>query len=329
MLQKSTLLTFSIGIAFVFFISLAQAVNFPTCVKYVTDAAGVMTPEYVDKINALSKGIDDRTTDEVAVVTVKSLEGLTVEDYGYQLFQKCGIGKKGVDNGILILTGMDDRKWRIEVGYGLEGTVNDAKAGDIGRAYITEYFKQQRYGEGLYLAVSAIDGLLEPNVTNAGMTQTTLPTVGQLPPGFSSISTIVLLEAGLIIIMFVVALFNPTSHEESFTSSGSDYDYDQWAYPRKCPYCGYAIAWIELKRELDKHHHAAHAMSGQSTAVKCPKCGKVIPRKKRTKDHKHDDFIFVPFGGYRSGGGGGGYGGGGGGGFGGGGSGGGGASGGW
>ena len=319
MQRKSTsLFSLGIGIAFVFFISLAQAVNFPTCVKYVTDTAGVITPEYVDKINALAKGIDDRTTDEIAVVTVKSLEGLTVEDYGVQLFQKCGIGKKGKDNGILILTGMDDRKWRIEVGYGLEGTVNDAKAGDIGRAYITEYFKQQRYGEGLYLAVSAIGGLIDPNITNPEI-PTASPTVD-----VSTITVMAVMGVAIFIIVIALGIFgNPLSSEESYAGSSEpsqDYDYDQWAYPRKCPYCGYAIAWIELKKQLDKKQ-----------AVKCPKCGKLIPKKKRTKDHKHDDFIFVPIGGYSSGGGGygGGGGGGGGGGFGGGGSGGGGASGGW
>lgn len=326
-MSKSTLLISSLAVCFVFYFSLASAintvkldgVNFPTCVKYVTDTAGVITPEYADKINTLAKQIDDRTTDEIAVVTVKSLEGLTVEDYGYQLFQKCRIGKKGANNGVLILTGMDDRKWRIEVGYGLEPIINDAKAGDIGRAYITEYFKQQRYGEGLYLAVSAIGGLLDPNMTNTEIPATATPTIDM-----STISIMAVMGIAIFVIMIVIGIFgSPLSSEESYAGSSEpsqDYDYEQWAYPRKCPYCGYAIAWIELKRQLDKH-----------TAVKCPKCGKEIPRKKRTKKHSHDDFIFVPIGGYNSGGGG--YGGGGGssggGGFGGGSSGGGGASGGW
>ena len=319
-MSRLTLLL-SLCLAFVFCFSIIQAVNFPACVKYVTDTAGVVTPEYSDKINALAKGIDDRTTDEIAVVTVKSLEGLTVEDYGVQLFQKCGIGKKGVDNGILILTGIDDRKWRIEVGYGLESTINDARAGDIGRNDITAYFKQEQYGEGLYQTVLDIDKFLEPNNT----VETTLPSeVSPINSIVSNLSIYVLLAFAVIIIMIVIGVFGGStfdgggSFEESF--SGGDTDYDQWAYPRVCPFCGYKpITWQDIKK-----------------SKKCPKCGKELPRKKRTKDHKHDDFIFVPIGGYDggygsgggSGSGGGGFGSGGGG-FGGVGSGGGGASGGW
>jgi uncharacterized protein len=210
---KSTLLCSAIF--FVFFFSLVSAVNYPTCVKYVTDEAGVITPEWKDKINNLANLIEQNTTNEVAVVTVKSLEGLTVEEYAVELFEQCGIGKESKDNGILILTAIEDRKWKIEVGYGLEGTINDARAGDIGRTYITAYFKQEKYGEGLYLAVDALNKYFEGDVT-----QTTDQTQEQIP----DVWIIVIIVIAVVGVIFFVALISGSGDGGGSSSSDADDD---------------------------------------------------------------------------------------------------------
>jgi uncharacterized protein len=124
----------------------------------VSDFAGVLDAETSDKINAVIAELDQKTSAEIAVVTVKNLGGDNIDNYAVNLFKDWGIGKKGKDNGILILAAIEDRKARIEVGYGLEGVINDAKAGDILRSYVFPNFKKESYGEGLFEGTLAVAG---------------------------------------------------------------------------------------------------------------------------------------------------------------------------
>jgi uncharacterized protein len=126
----------------------------------VSDFAGVIDTASSDKINAVILELDKKTSAEIAVVTVKNLEGDNIDNYAVNLFKQWGIGKKGKDNGVLILAAIDDRKARIEVGYGLEGVINDAKAGDILRAYVFPNFKKGDYGQGLYEGTLAVAGII-------------------------------------------------------------------------------------------------------------------------------------------------------------------------
>ncbi len=98
---------------------------------YVNDYAGVLNTSWVESQNNALKTLDATTGTEIAVVTIPSLGGDTIENYAVKLFQEWGIGKKGKDNGILILLAMSDREVRIEVGYGLEGTITDAESSRI------------------------------------------------------------------------------------------------------------------------------------------------------------------------------------------------------
>lgn len=90
------------------------------------------------RINSLCAEIENNWTIEVAVLTVNTTQPMTIEQYAVETFEKNGIGKKDVNNGLLIVAAIQDRKWRLEVGYGLEPIINDAKAGRIGRAYGNE-----------------------------------------------------------------------------------------------------------------------------------------------------------------------------------------------
>lgn len=124
--------------------------------KYVTDTAGIITPEWKAQITSLCAEIEKNTTAQIAVVTVNSTEGIPIEEYSLHIAETWGIGEKEKDNGILILIAVNDRAYRIEVGYGLEGVLNDAKVGRIGRNFFVENFQAGEYGQGVYLAVDAI-----------------------------------------------------------------------------------------------------------------------------------------------------------------------------
>lgn len=84
----------------------------------------------------------------------QSLDGDTIENFAVRLFEQWKIGKKGKDNGVLLLIAINERKLRIEVGYGLESTITDGKAGEIIREVITPEFKKNNYYEGILNKIS-------------------------------------------------------------------------------------------------------------------------------------------------------------------------------
>lgn len=133
----------------------------PTLHKYVNDLANVLSASDIDRINLLAAEIEKNTTVEIAVLTVQSTQPMTIEEYAVKTFEENGIGKKDKDNGLLIVAAIQDKKWRFEVGYGLEPIINDAKAGLIGRTYMTPAFREERYGDGLYDAVDAVNKVIQ------------------------------------------------------------------------------------------------------------------------------------------------------------------------
>ncbi len=116
----------------------------------VQDSANVLGSEYTSLINKVCEALEKATKTQMAVVTVDDLDGLTVEDYSLQVATRFGIGKKGTDNGILILFALNDRKVRIEVGYGLEGVLTDAKTKEFIQTFAIPRFKEKQYSRGLY-----------------------------------------------------------------------------------------------------------------------------------------------------------------------------------
>ncbi len=141
--------------------SIAIAQDIPTLQKYVNDNAGVLTSSDIARINALSAQIEENTTVQIAVLTVDTTELSSIEQYAVDVFEKSGIGFEDKDNGLLIVVAISDRKWRIEVGYGLEPVITDSTAGMIGRTYIVPAFQEERYGDGLYNAVDAVYNVIQ------------------------------------------------------------------------------------------------------------------------------------------------------------------------
>jgi len=134
---------------------LVFAAKFPAPQGYLNDFADVLDPAAEAKISSLLSQIEKEQTVEIAVVTLQSLQGDSVDQSAVELFKEWGIGKKN-DNGLLLLIAVEDRAYRFEVGYGLEGILNDAKVGRIGRESLVPYLKDNNYAEGIFASLTSI-----------------------------------------------------------------------------------------------------------------------------------------------------------------------------
>jgi uncharacterized protein len=124
---------------------------------FVTDTAGLLTPAQKQSIEADLTAYRKTTSNEIAVVIIKSLDGTPIEDAGLQIGRKWGIGSDSKNNGILILVAYDDHEVRLEVGYGLEGAVPDIVAQGIIDTDITPLFRQGDYAGGISAAINSLE----------------------------------------------------------------------------------------------------------------------------------------------------------------------------
>lgn len=123
---------------------------------FVQDRAGVFSAADAAALEQKLEAYEKATTNEVGVLVVPNMGGEDVEGYANRVFHEWGIGKKDKKNGVLLVVSIGDRKYRIEVGYGLEGVLPDGRAGQIGRESLVPAFKQQHYSAGIDSAVDAI-----------------------------------------------------------------------------------------------------------------------------------------------------------------------------
>jgi uncharacterized protein len=133
----------------------AMAEQYPRPQGFVNDFAGIIDTSNRIALETLLSNLQAKTGIDIAVVTVSSLEGRSVEEYANDLFQQWGIGQKKVDTGLLLLVAPNERRYWIEVGYGLEADIPDGLAGEIGRR-MQPYFRRQAYGDGIMVAVQAM-----------------------------------------------------------------------------------------------------------------------------------------------------------------------------
>ncbi len=153
----------------VFFISvflpcLVYAADLPRPVDWVNDFAGVISQEYKQKLDSLITTIEEKTSAEIAVVTISSIAPYDEKEYARLLFDYWKPGKRGKDNGVLLLLAVKERRWRIETGYGVEGLLPDGLCGEIGRQYMVPYFKTGDFSQGLYQGVFRIYQVLSKDV---------------------------------------------------------------------------------------------------------------------------------------------------------------------
>jgi uncharacterized protein len=160
MSKKYYLLLFQFFLViFCFFLITPLAVaklSLPQPQGFVNDFAGLLSSQTVATLEEQLGRYEKKTSNEVVVVTVPDLQGTTIEDFAVRLFEKWGIGKKGKDNGILLLIARRERKIRIEVGYGLEPVLTDLEAYGIIVNNITPKFKSGDFDGGVVEGVNQI-----------------------------------------------------------------------------------------------------------------------------------------------------------------------------
>lgn len=134
--------------------------------KWVHDDAGVLSPQTVQYLEQYLKRDRDSTSNQIAVYIIKSLEGEDIDDYTFRVFQKWQLGQKDKINGILYLIAINDRKFRIEVGDGLEGVLTDLQASRINRDRVAPYFRRGDYDNGVVAGVTAIRETIKGEYVN-------------------------------------------------------------------------------------------------------------------------------------------------------------------
>ncbi|WP_230530520.1 TPM domain-containing protein [Microvirga roseola] len=138
----------------------AIAQTFPPLTGRVVDAANLLQPQERAALEAKLKAYEDKTTDQVVVATVPSLEGYAIEDYANRLFRHWQLGDKEKDNGALLLVAPNERKVRIEVGYGLEGALTDALSKVIITTAIAPQFQRGNFAGGIDAGTDAVLSIL-------------------------------------------------------------------------------------------------------------------------------------------------------------------------
>ncbi len=134
--------------------------TFPELTGRIVDNASLLTAEDRVAINDTLKALEEKSTDQVVVVTLPSLQGYEIEDFGYQLGRKWGIGQKGKDNGVLLIVAPNERKVRIEVGRGLEPTMTDLLSKLIIENAILPAFRRGDFSGGIRAGVRDIKDVL-------------------------------------------------------------------------------------------------------------------------------------------------------------------------
>jgi uncharacterized protein len=149
-----------------------RAADVPYLSGRVVDEAEILSQATRDRLTAVLKAHEDATTNQIAVLTVPTIGGESVEDYAARVFAAWKLGQKGKDNGVLVVIVPQDRKMRIEVGYGLEGTLTDVAASRIIRGLMTPQFRAGNYDQGTLDGTTAVIAQLEGR---AGIADTGTP----------------------------------------------------------------------------------------------------------------------------------------------------------
>ena len=141
--------------------SLWAAPEFPALSGRVVDEAGLLTPAQTQSLTQALAAAEQNTSNQLVVVTLSDLQGYDIADYGYQLGREWGIGSKENNNGVLLIVAPNDRKVRIEVGYGLEGVLTDALSSVIIQQEILPAFRQGQFYGGIQAGVTSIQAAIQ------------------------------------------------------------------------------------------------------------------------------------------------------------------------
>jgi len=143
----------------------ASALDVPPLTGRIVDLAHVLSPDLAASLSEELAAHERRTGNQVAVLTIPSLQGEPLEEFSHRVATTWGLGKKGTDNGVLVLVVPGDRRVRIEVGYGLEGVLTDAMTSRIIRNEMVPRFRGGDYAQGIASGVRAVLGTIEGTYT--------------------------------------------------------------------------------------------------------------------------------------------------------------------
>ena len=152
--------------------------NLPSPRHYVEDRADVVNASDERALNGILQELEQKTGAQYIVLTVLTTGGLPIEQFSIELAEKWKLGQKGKDNGMLFVLAKNDRRWRFEVGYGLEGFVTDQYCGRVGRNVLVPYLKKGNYSEGIYRANLTI---VQKIASEAGVALTGMPKLAPPP----------------------------------------------------------------------------------------------------------------------------------------------------
>ena len=177
----------------------AAARDVPYLASRVNDTAGMIPGDGRERLESRLAAFEQKTGTQVAVLTIDTLDGDVLEDYSMRVVETWKLGRKGKDDGILLLIVKNDRKMRIEVGYGLEGTLTDAQSRRILDGVIRPQFRAGKFGEGVEAGTEAILATLE------GKEPAIAEPAAGLDSGFTSLGARL---AGLLVFVLVVGVFS-------------------------------------------------------------------------------------------------------------------------
>lgn len=149
MIIRKINLTVIMALFVLFFSTKVEAIVNPTSEFYVNDYANILSEKTENYILNKSIDLNDIDGSQIVVVTVNSLEGMSIEEYSLKLFNEFDIGDKYKNNGLLILISLEEREFRVVVGYGFEEMFSDSKIGQIQDEYMVPYFKNDGWDEGI------------------------------------------------------------------------------------------------------------------------------------------------------------------------------------
>lgn len=179
---------------------------------YVNDFAQVIDAGSQQKITAVCEELDQKADAQLAVVTIHTLEGDSVQDFANRLFQKWGVGPKGKDRGVMVLLAVDDHQYWTEVGYGLEAILPDGKVGGFGRDMLP-LLRQSQYGAALFqissqiaLTIAADRGVtLNQTPPGASQPESPEPDFHGIPPVALNLLILLLIFGGWRLLAFFLA----------------------------------------------------------------------------------------------------------------------------
>jgi uncharacterized protein len=185
------------------FVSVGWPANIPQMPQtYVVDQAGIINDAVKHRLNGYLQELEQKTTAQMIVLTIPDLGGDSIDDLSISIANdKWKLGQKGKDNGVLFLVALKDRKYRIEVGYGLEGVLPDSLVGSLGRKLLVPYFRKGDYSDGIYAMTLAVANII---ANHYGVKITGMPSINYRSQPASGNSPSSLFSTIIAVLFFII-----------------------------------------------------------------------------------------------------------------------------